>query len=319
MWSTIELREIRVFLVLAEELHFGRAAQRLGLTSSRVSQILRELEAKLGAQLVYRTSRRVELTARGERFREDVADLHDQILGVLRRTHDEGREPAGTLRIGLLTPVIEGRHLPAMTSAFERRHPECRVEVSRAPYGDAFDCMRRGEIDLLVSWLPHGQPDLVDGEILAREPRVLAVAEQHPLAGRAAVSLEDIADYRVLPQEEVMPAELAEAWIPRKTPGGRTIRRLQVPFGEMARRDPSQLRQQMSWWIRTGEIVYPSVAPVQAILGAGIVYVPIADMPQLCSALVWRRGSSDRRVRDFVRVSEEVLRGPRRRASSRAA
>ena len=69
MHETVELREIRVFLTLAEELHFGRTADRLGLTQSRVSQSLRALERKLGEDLVHRTSRRVALTAPGERFR----------------------------------------------------------------------------------------------------------------------------------------------------------------------------------------------------------------------------------------------------------
>src|SRR5215218_5320543 len=76
MWSTVELREIKLFMALAEELHFGRTAERLQLTPSRVSQTLRDLEAKLGGRLVHRTSRHVELTARGERFREEVAELH---------------------------------------------------------------------------------------------------------------------------------------------------------------------------------------------------------------------------------------------------
>src|SRR3954463_15667877 len=67
MWETIELREIRVFLALADELHFGRAAERLGVTQSRVSQSLRTLEAKLGERLVHRTSRRVTPTAAVER------------------------------------------------------------------------------------------------------------------------------------------------------------------------------------------------------------------------------------------------------------
>ena len=70
MWESVELREIRVFLALAEELHFGRTAQRLGLTQSRVSQTLRQLERKMGGQLVYRTSRRVALTPFGRDFRE---------------------------------------------------------------------------------------------------------------------------------------------------------------------------------------------------------------------------------------------------------
>ena len=68
MWQTVELREIRVFLTLTEELHFGRTAERLGLTQSRVSQTLRALERSLGDRLVDRTSRRVTLTPAGERL-----------------------------------------------------------------------------------------------------------------------------------------------------------------------------------------------------------------------------------------------------------
>ena len=72
MWQTIELREIRVFLTLAEELHFGRTAERLNLTQSRVSQALRAFEIRLGDRLVDRTSRRVTLTTAGERLRAEL-------------------------------------------------------------------------------------------------------------------------------------------------------------------------------------------------------------------------------------------------------
>ena len=116
MWSTVELREITLFLTLAEELHFGRTAERLQLTPSRVSQTLRELEAKLGGRLVHRTSRHVELTARGERFREEVAELHQRVMTALQRTYDEGRELNGVLRIGLQTPTVDGPHMPAISS-----------------------------------------------------------------------------------------------------------------------------------------------------------------------------------------------------------
>ncbi|MGH2805599.1 MAG: LysR family transcriptional regulator, partial [Thermoleophilaceae bacterium] len=70
MWESVELRDIRAFLVLADELHFGRTAERLGLTQSRVSQTIRTLEARLGGPLFERTSRRVRLTALGERLRD---------------------------------------------------------------------------------------------------------------------------------------------------------------------------------------------------------------------------------------------------------
>ena len=123
MWETIELREIRVFLTLAEELHFGRTAERLGLTQSRVSQSLRGLEHKLGEQLVHRTSRRVTLTPSGERFKEEAGTAYGQLAGVLRRAHEASRRLEGTLRIGLLNAASGGPRLIAIISAFEARHP----------------------------------------------------------------------------------------------------------------------------------------------------------------------------------------------------
>ena len=314
MWEGIELREIRTFLVLAEELHFGRTGRRLHLSPSRVSQSLRELEAKLGAQLVYRTSRRVELTALGERFRTEVGAVHEQLVRVLERTRDVEAAPKAVVRLGLLTPSIEGPRLPSIARAFERRHPACRVELSKTPYDYSFGLLRRGEIDLMVSWLPHGQPDLEHGPVVNREPRVLAVAREHPLA-KSSVSIEEIADYQVVPLEELFPAEMAETYIPRKTPGGRAIPRLRVPYGEMARLDPSNVRTQLSWWITTGQVVHPTVPSAEALLGTNIVYAPIVDMPPMEAALVWPRGAQNPSAQAFVQVAGHVLRGAADRRS----
>src|SRR5215211_9311710 len=94
MWETVELRDLRVFLTLADELHFRRTAERLDLTPSRVSQTIRELEQKLGAQLVHRTSRRVRLTAFGERLRSEARPAYEELPGSRPR----------------LRPVAQSRH-----------------------------------------------------------------------------------------------------------------------------------------------------------------------------------------------------------------
>jgi len=111
MWEMIELREIRVFLALAEELHFGRTAERLGLTQSRVSQSLRALETKLGTELVHRTSRRVSLTAAGERFLASLGPAYGKLAGVLERTHDSSLRLEGRLRLGLIAAAASGTEL----------------------------------------------------------------------------------------------------------------------------------------------------------------------------------------------------------------
>src|ERR671914_3012053 len=136
MWEAIELRELRLFVALTEELHFGRTAERLHLTPSRVSQSLRSLEDKLGSQLVHRTSRRVRLTPFGERLLRDAAPAIEQLDGVLQRANAAARSLEGTLRLGLLSGPAGGPHLVEIIGAFEALHAECKVEVVQVSWDD---------------------------------------------------------------------------------------------------------------------------------------------------------------------------------------
>lgn len=300
MWQTIELREIHVFLVLAEERHFGRTAERLGLTQSRVSQSLRGLERKLGEQLVHRTSRRVTLTPRGERFRDDAGAAYEQLVAVLRATHLASRSLTGTLRVGLLNAASGGPHLITIIGTFETRHPGCDVEVIELPVRDRFAPLRGGQIDVMATRLPLEQPDLTVGPILSQEPRVLAVARDHPLAGRADVSIEDIADYHVIAVADLYPQELAEAFIPPKTPSGRLVRRVRLPFKDL---------NELIILIARGKIVHPTVPSFASYFGhPNLVYLPITDLPLSKNALVWRRRDSNPRLRGFIDVAREILR-----------
>jgi DNA-binding transcriptional LysR family regulator len=299
MWETIELRELRVFLTLAEELHFGRSAERLGLTQSRVSQSLRELEAKLGGRLVYRTSRRVELTPLGERFLADAGPVYGKMTDVLRQTHAASGAIAGTLNVEQVG-VSGAQQLLALIDAFKGRHPDCDVEVRPARWDDPFGALRRGEANVMTSWLPLEQPDLVVGPVLSSEPRVLAVAHDHALARKAAVSIEDLAGCRI-PRFEGMPPELLEMWTPSRTPSGRAITGTPIDQGEA-------VVTNLAMRIAHGELVHPTVPSVAAYMGdLDIVYVPIADMPPMRSALVWRRRDRDPRLRAFIRVAREEL------------
>lgn len=311
VWSTVELREIQVFLVLAEELHFGRTAERVHLTTSRVSQTLRDLERKLGGQLVYRTSRRVELTELGAQFRAEAVVAYDQLAGVLERTavRRHGQLP---FRLGLYADPTSPE-ITNVVKAFEARHPETTVQVSETRFDDLFGPLFRGELDVMVSWLPHGQPGLVRGPIVTSEPRVLAVAPEHVLAQRGAISIEDVADYSVMLWDTV-PRELRETWTPSKTPSGRPIRHDR--FSERSRGDRARMTSELMHLVATGKVVHPTVPSFARYFGhPDIVYVPITDLPRLRSALIWRRGNIDPRRREFVRIARDVLDGsvrPRR-------
>jgi DNA-binding transcriptional LysR family regulator len=308
MWQTVDLGEVRVFVTLAEERHFGRTAERLQVTPSRVSQSLRGLEHKLGAQLMHRTSRRVQLTRFGERFLADLRPAYDQLTGVLERTNAAARSLEGTLRLGLLSGPAGGAHLVEIIGAFEALHPECKVEVIQVSWDDPFRPLRHNDVALMASWIPLKQPDLVVGPILTRQPRVLAVARDHALAERDSVDLEELADYRVA-RIEGWPKELNEAVVPFRTPSGRLIPGSRFRVGERAFVD-------LSVRIGRGEFVFATVASAVPYMGEfDLVFLPMKGMPQLRSALVWRRRMRDPKLRGFLGVAREVLRGSKKRAT----
>ncbi|HYJ67743.1 MAG TPA: LysR family transcriptional regulator [Nocardioidaceae bacterium] len=298
MWSSIELREIEAFLVVAEELHFAHSADRLGMTPSRVSQIVRGLERKVGGELFRRSSRRVELTRLGERLLAEAKPPYEDLLSALERTYAANRSLGGTLRLGLLAANSGGPHLTSIVEAFERIHPECEVAVSEVFFPDPLGPLRRGEIDAMATPLPIEQPDIVVGPTLAREPVVLAVARDHPLASRPQVSIEEIADYWIAPITD-SPKELIDTVMPRRTPHGRPIRRL-------AHRPKTP--HELTALIARGRIVHPTVPSFAQYFGQPeVTYVPISDMPRRKSGLVWRRRASEPRLREFIRVTRDVL------------
>ena len=298
MWQTVELREIRVFLALAEELHFRRTADRLGLTQSRVSQSVRSLEHKLGLELVHRTSRRVTLSAAGERFRDDISDAYGELVAALRHTHELGLAVAGELRLGAHNAAAVGARLLGVIDAFESANERCSVQVVELSFGDRFDSLRRGDIDLMLTRLPVDEPDLVVGPIVDREPRVLAVAHDHPLARRSAVSIEDIAGYDVGWPDLLIP-KISDAFIPGETPSGRPIRRLRLGIGDIG---------ELIVTIARGKIVHPTVSSFASHYGhPNVRYIPITDLPAAETVLVWRRRDSAPAMREFIRIARRAL------------
>ena len=120
MWPAADLREIRVFLVLAEELHFGRTGERLRLTPSRVSQMIRTLEARLGGSLFDRTSRRVRLTPLGERLRDQITPAYEQLERAFHETRNAATGIAGTLRTRKERPPNHSQRKPRAASSGSR-------------------------------------------------------------------------------------------------------------------------------------------------------------------------------------------------------
>ena len=295
MWSAVELREIRAFLVLCDELHFARTAERLHLTPSRVSQVIRDFESKVGVPLFVRSSRRVALTDHGVQLRADLEPGVESIREALVRIQVEtGR---GTLKVGELFGA-GGPHFVEIIRAYEVQQEGCTVAVCETPWTDPLGPLLRSEVDLLAIRLPISQANLVTGPILTSEPRVLAVARTHPLAARESVSAEDIADYRV-GRFDYLPKEMIADLIPSETPTGRPIPRATTPLRSLA---------EVATEVALGRIVHPTVPRFGARFDhPEIVLVPITDLPPSRTGLVWRGDNEDWRVKAFAQVAGQIV------------
>jgi DNA-binding transcriptional LysR family regulator len=264
----VEQRDIEIFLTLAEELHFGRTAERLHVSTARVSQTIKKLERRIGAALFERTSRQVRLTPIGRRLDDDLRPAYQQIREGIDRAIASGRGVEGVLRVGFIGTAV-GQFLHQAAETFHARYPACQVQIREARYSDFLELLRADEIDVMLVPVPVPvqEPDLACSPVLFREPSVLAVSARHPLARRASVSLEDLAADKVL-RPRSLPDYMEESLIPRETPAGRPIER-GPEFNTV---------QEMLSLVGAGKGIFPVPAHARSYdVRPDITYVPIRD------------------------------------------
>ncbi|MEJ8649292.1 LysR family transcriptional regulator [Streptomyces sp. MS1.AVA.3] len=217
----LELRELECFLVLSEELHFGRTGERLYVSQSRVSQLLRALESRIGARLVDRTSRRVRLTPLGEQFRTSLRPAYEALRATVDSARSAARGIEGRLTIGF-QGTADDRIMQAI-DLFHRRHPGCATEIAEIPLCDPFGALRSGAVDVAVTLLPVAEPDLTLGPVFSAQQQTLAVSVRHPLASRAEIDAEELAAVALISPDSPAPAYWRAAHAPATTPRGRPI------------------------------------------------------------------------------------------------
>ncbi|MEU6254835.1 LysR substrate-binding domain-containing protein [Streptomyces sp. NPDC047043] len=181
----MELRQLTYFVTVAEELHFGRAAERLHIVQSAVSQQIQRLERELGAELFDRTPRRVRLTAAGERLLPEAR----AVLAAADRARSAVAPPPG-LRIGTSTGL--GAHLDRVLAAFARRAPDVPVELFSLPAAERLAQVAGGKLDAAFVRAVEPVPG-VRVLPLWPDPLVAALPATHPLAGRPEIGVEELA------------------------------------------------------------------------------------------------------------------------------
>ncbi|GIJ55703.1 LysR family transcriptional regulator [Virgisporangium aurantiacum] len=299
----MELRDIEIFLTLADELHFGRTAERLHVSQARVSQAIKIQERRIGGVLFERTSRAVALTPLGRQLRDDLRIGYDAIRTGLTRATQDAHGLAGTVRLGVMGLV--GHEIRDVIDEFAARHPNCDVALHEIAVSEPFTALRAGALDLALVWRPVREPDLAEGPVLLTEGRLLAVWAGHELADRGSVSMEDFGGRLFVDPAPPSPDYWVQSMLPRLTPGGRP-----VPRGPVAATFHEMLTQ-----VAAGRCLNPMGEHCSRYYShPGVVFVPIHDAPPTEWALVWRTASLSRRARAFVEVAESL--GPRRYAAA---
>jgi DNA-binding transcriptional LysR family regulator len=291
----IDIGEIEAFLTVAEEHHFGRAAQRLVLSPSRISQLIRRLEGRVGAPLFQRTTRRVQLTPLGAALHADLSKAYAELGSALRRAQATAHAVEGTLRVGYLTHADDEAFVK-LAARFGERHPACTITTVDITGSRYFDLLRSGEVDVALGRFgPHLPDDLVAGPVMSSEPWVLGVARDHPLAGQTAVSVEELGRYPIFGVPDDLTGVLHNPLYPTTTPQG-----IPLSYQGIAR----TLAEVLSL-VAAGENVFPTSASFPNYYGhPDVRFVPMYGWPPVTRILVWRRGA-DGKVAALAQLASE--------------
>jgi DNA-binding transcriptional LysR family regulator len=201
----MELRHITSFLVLADELHFGRSAARLHISQPSLSLQLQQLERRIGVRLVARTSHSVRLTPAGEAFRREVRPLIGQLDLAVEAARQAGQVASGQLRIGFNFPAGQRVLVPTLAK-MRGTYPQVRTSLLQRHTCGQLNELRSGRLDIAFIYGTCAEAGVSQRPILTL-PVVGICASDHPLAAGESVRWPELARHRcVLPSQSTSPA-----------------------------------------------------------------------------------------------------------------
>ncbi|WP_344630105.1 LysR family transcriptional regulator [Streptomyces glaucosporus] len=270
------IHQLRLFLVLSEELHFGHAAARLFITQSALSQQIRSLEKRLGVALFERSSRAVALTPAGRALLPEIRAAIEAVERLRRTADAQRRHLSGRVRVGTVGAEAAMPHTRAVLQALRRRHPRLEVEILGLNFVDQLGALYRREAD--VVFLRPPVPGDIEVHHLATEPRVACLPGDDPLAALPRLTLDRLSGYPVVDVPPRVPRVWWDFWAVDPRPDNTPVR-----YGPVAADLEALLHI-----VAQGEAMafLPAVAR-DLFRRPGVGYVDVEDLPPCTSALAW--------------------------------
>ncbi len=282
----MELRTLRYFVAVAEELHFGRAAVRLHMSQPPLSRAIKRLEAEVGAALFDRSSAGVTLTPVGAVLLEEARGL----LGRADRVRERVAVAAGAARItvGVLGDSADPG-IARLAGAYRRRHPHVDVRIRETDLADPTCGLRAGLVDLALTRGPFDETGLTVRTLRADPVGALLRADD-PLARRDGLELSDLADRRWFRFPEGTDPTWQSYWNGGEPRRGPVVRAVQ------------ECRQAVLWNGTVGMTL------VDHEPGKGLTVVPLTDMPPSPVVAAWNEGDPNPLIRSFVELATVAYR-----------
>ena len=289
----MDIRQLRYFVAVAEELHFGRAAERLHIAQPALSQQIRNLEAELGVQLLQRGGRGVTLTDPGERLLEEsvavLARFDAAVATMARVRHGD----VGTVRLGVFSGPAR-MLLPELLSELRARHPAVEVVTQLMSARAQEAALRDGGLD--VAMLPWQPESPLEGRVISRERLGLALPADHALASGEVVKPSDMNVLPVVWMARASEPELYDSILARLgAAGGRPASLLEASTPESS---VSIVAAGVAASLKTAREVERAVAT-----GERVAWRPIADVDlEIVTVAAWNPGRMSRKVEDVLEV-----------------
>jgi DNA-binding transcriptional LysR family regulator len=303
----MELRHLRYFVTLAEELHFGRAAAKLHISQPPLSMQIRALEAELGVTLLKRTQRHVSLTQAGAALLGEARHILARVEQAVLMTKRAGRGEIGELAIGFIS-VADYNVLPVVLREFRRRFPLVNLTLRESTTDAQTRDLAAGRIDVGFVLPPISDPSLESISIL-REPLIVALPEKHPLAQKPGkLALEKLKDAPfILFPRPYAPGLYDDIVSCCKAAG----------FSPRVEQEAIQMQTIVSLVsAELGVALIP--ASLTNLQRTGVVYKFLkAGSPLTDIHLVWRRGDDLPALRVFIDVASQVVKGTSARRTAK--
>lgn len=291
----IELRHLRYFIAVAEELHFGRAALRLNIVQPALTAQIKSLEQLIGVTLLERTKRRVELTDAGHQLLLESLNALGQIDIAIETVKDVAEGITGTLRLGYGANAAATGVIPADVRRFKANWPTVNVELKEMAGSEVSTALVKGEIDVgYAAATSITAQDALHIRLIGAWPWMVSVSDDHPLAEAKSATFEDIARDRLAVYAEAegrLDMSSLMAAVPNLTPH---------------RVHQSSHIVNLMTYVATGLAVAFVPAPIAKLAFPGVRFLTVdGSMPDLQMNMLWPKRTTSPVVRNFLASVEQ--------------